>query len=44
MQNTFVTGVDAGSKVKMQISAADVVMVHRWKAHNDCINWVSFVQ
>ncbi len=43
MDNTFVTGVDA-SKEPIKIEDSDVVLVHRWKAHSDGINWVSYVR
>lgn len=43
--STFVTGVDTGGlqKQRIEFSDADVVMVMRWNAHTDCINWISFV-
>ena len=42
---TFVTGVDAGGtqKQRIEFADADVVMLARWNAHTDCINWISFV-
>jgi hypothetical protein len=40
---TFVTGVEAGFKQKIEFSTSDVISGTRWKAHNDYINWVSYV-
>lgn len=41
---TFMTGVDAGGalKQKIEFNNQDVILVHRWKAHADCINWVTY--
>lgn len=43
--NTFVTGVDASgvNKAKIEFSEEDVVLIMRWNAHTDCINWISYV-
>ena len=38
------TGVEAGGvKQKIEFSPNDVTLVLRKKAHNDCINWVTYV-
>lgn len=41
---TFVTGVDAGGtqKQKLEFGPSDVERVLRWKAHTDCINWITY--
>lgn len=43
--STFVTGLDAGGappKSKIEFSSDDVKLVHRWAAHSDTINWVTY--
>jgi hypothetical protein len=43
--STFVTGLDAGGglpKPKIEFSSDDVKLVHRWAAHSDTINWVTY--
>ncbi len=43
--STFVTGLDAGGaapKSKIEFSSDDVKLVHRWNAHTDTINWVTY--
>jgi WD40 repeat protein len=43
--STFVTGLDAGGgapKTKIEFSSDDVKLVHRWAAHSDTINWVTY--
>lgn len=43
---TFVTGLDAASTLKtgrIEFNEEDVIMVQRWSAHTDCINWISYV-
>ena len=41
----FITGVDAGGtfKQKIEFGDADVKLVHRWSAHTDQINYISYV-
>lgn len=43
--STFVTGIDAGGSVlksKIEFSPDDVRLVHRWNAHTDTINWITY--
>ena len=44
---TFLTGVAGGEPLKSPKASGpedDVVLVHRWKAHEEGINWVTFVE
>ncbi len=43
--STFVTGLDAGGalpRTKIEFSSDDVMLIHRWPAHSDTINWVTY--
>ena len=39
---TFLTGTDRWDKIKF--FDTDVKFVNQWKAHNDAINWVTWVE
>ena len=44
MSGTFVTGVDAGGgKTKIEFGSEDVILIERWNAHANCINWISYI-
>lgn len=40
--DTFMTGLDAGGNKRIEFSNTDVELAHIWKAHADCINWVTY--
>jgi WD40 repeat protein len=41
---TFITGMGPGGEDPLEFKNEDIQMVHRWKAHTDGINWVTFVE
>ena len=42
--STFVTGLDAGGKQRIEFTQDDVELILRWKAHTDCINWITYAE
>ena len=37
------TATEGGTREPVKFESSDVKLIHRWKAHKDAINWITWV-